>query len=245
MAKQQSTHPPPYGSFGTFKSTTDTLAESIVPSGPLDRRVLDNLSGADYGSLMPGLRFLGLVDEERIATASYRSLVQAVKDREKFNTALLEIVTNKYKPITGSVDVKNGTITELEKAFKDAGVSPGQMLTKTIRFYVKALQEGGIKVSPHITKDGRKGNGAKKSDTTRKKTKAAKALPAMPGERRREEAPDVLMKGYERLPIPGLVGAYIQYPAQLTAANCDLFEAMVGVLRAYVRGQSGGNEKKP
>ena len=169
-----SPNPPPYTSYGIFKTvTTETLAESVVPTGPLDRRVLDGLSGADYGSLMSALRFLGLVDEQRKATASYRDLVQAAKEPDKFKAKLLAILTERYKPITGSVDLAHGTITELEKAFRDAGVTPGQMLTKTVRFYVKALADAGISVSPHILKAKRtpsaKKNGA--SERARAKTK--------------------------------------------------------------------------
>ncbi len=46
--------PPPYMSFGILQSATETLATTTVPSGPLDRRVLDGLSGADYGALISG-----------------------------------------------------------------------------------------------------------------------------------------------------------------------------------------------
>src|SRR5438552_15291565 len=85
------TAPPAYVSFGVFKSTIEQLAETTVPTGPLDRRILHWLSGADYGALMSGLKFLGLVDEQRQATAQYRKLVQSLKDQESFKAELLEI----------------------------------------------------------------------------------------------------------------------------------------------------------
>jgi hypothetical protein len=119
---------PPYMSFGVFRTTIDTLAESTVPTGPLDRRVLDGLSGADYGALMSGLKFLGYVDSDRKATELYRTLVKASKKPDAFKPALLSVLEPAYKPIIGNIDLKHGTITELEKAFKEAGVSPGQML---------------------------------------------------------------------------------------------------------------------
>ncbi|MGB7134400.1 MAG: hypothetical protein WBD46_03890, partial [Acidobacteriaceae bacterium] len=62
MASESSKVVPPYVTWGVFKSTLDTLGESTVPSGPLDRRVLHWLSGADHGALMSALRFLGLTD---------------------------------------------------------------------------------------------------------------------------------------------------------------------------------------
>src|SRR6266542_5303316 len=152
MANDSPKNPPPYVSFGVFTTIIARLADSVVPSGALDRHVLAPISGADYGALMSGLRFLGLIDEERKATASFRTLVQASKDTTKFRQTLLGILADQYKPITGTLDLQHGTISELEKAFKEYGVSQGQMLTKTLRFFIKAMGECGVPLSPYITK---------------------------------------------------------------------------------------------
>jgi hypothetical protein len=233
---------PPYMSYGVFKATIDQLAESVVPTGAIDRRVLDGLSGADYGSLMSGLRFLGLTDEQRKATDRYRELVKASKDPDVFKTALLNVLSDKYTPIVSQVDIRHGTLAELEKAFKDAGVSPGQMLTKTIRFYIKALQDCGVLVSPHITKP-RKPLATRTNGATRKRTPKT---PDVTDRKTQDDqaVPDVAGNGFERLPIPGVAGAFIQYPTGLTEANCDLFDAMIGVLRTYVKGRAATKEKK-
>jgi hypothetical protein len=230
---------PPYASFGMFKTTTETFADSVVPTGPLDRRVLDGLSGADFAALMPALRFLGLIDDERKATQSYRDLVQTIKDRERFKPTLLELIQTKYQPIIGDVDLKHGTLSQLEKAFKDAGVSQGQMLTKTIRFYVKALQECGVQLSPHITKP-RRGNGSKKPDGTTGRTRRTTPTPGKPAPPVSSSVP----AGFGDLPIPGIQGAFIRYPNELTETDCALFEAMVTALRAYAKGRLGGKERK-
>lgn len=230
---------PPYVSFGIFKSTLDTLAQSTVPSSPIDRRVLDGLSGADFGALMSALKFLGLVTEDRKATQHYRELVRASTNPETFKIALGVVIKSAYKPIA-HVDIEHGTIAELERAFREIGVSPGQMLTKTVRFYLKALAECGVSISPHITKASKtpRTPAPKTGNGPQPRKKKPRVIP--------DDASDVTVtpKGYERLPIPGLPGAHIQYPSELTAANCDLFDAMVGVLRAYVKGRSGGKEKK-
>lgn len=235
---------PPYVSFGIFKGAIETLAQTTVPSGPIDRRVLDGLSGADYGALISGLKFLGLVDADRKALPPYKALVHASKagGADKFKPALLEIINNAYKPVIGKVDVLHGTIAELEKAFKDFGVSQGQMLTKSVRFYIKALIEGGVVPSPHITKPKPPRTAASKKNGSEKKRQI---------KRRKDEGGDdaLIFKvaipiGFERLPIPGLSGAFIQYPGNITEDNCDLFQAMVGVLRTYAKGRTG-KEKKP
>src|ERR1039458_3851051 len=90
---------PPYMSFGVFKSTIEALSEITVPSGPLDRRVLHQLSGAAHGALMSGLSFLGYVDDERRATNTYRQLVESSKNEAEFKKRLLEVVSDKYAPI--------------------------------------------------------------------------------------------------------------------------------------------------
>ena len=48
--------------------------------------------------------------------------------------------------------------------------------------------------------------------------------------------------GMERMPIPGIAGAFIQYPSTLTEANCDVFDAMMLALRAYAKAQALGKE---
>lgn len=225
---------PPYMSIGVFKGTLETLADTTVPTGPLDRRVLDGLSGADYGALISGLRFLGLVNEDRTATDTYRELVRAFKTPEKYRDLLREILEGRYASVIGDVDIAHGTITQLEKAFRDAGVSQGQMLTKTVRFFVKAMQDSGVEVSPHITKPRKP---SPRGDTPRRKRGGGNGEEENGGDRdpgavrAEERKPD----GYSRLPIPGLPNTYIQYPDNISEANCDLFEAMIGVLRTYAK----------
>lgn len=239
MPQDNATSPPPYVSYGTFKTTIDQLAESTVPTGPLDRRVLDWLSGADYGALMSALRFLGLVDNDRKATADYRKLAQSSKDGSQFKEELFALLETKYKPIIGSVDLNQGTITELEKAFKDYGVPSGQMLTKTIRFFVKAVTECGVKLSPHITKSKPRTPRAPTAKNGGEKNRASR-MKETPREQEFSETP----KGFGRMPIPGVEQAYIQYPNDLTQAQCTMFEKTIEVLRAYAEARTGGKEKK-
>jgi len=221
-------------SYGVFKSTIDTLAESTVPTGPLDRRVLHTLSGADHGALISGLRFLGYVDEERRATESFRNLVAASKEPAKFQGVLMEAIS-KYDPIIGNLDMESGTAAEVEKAFKEYGVPVGQMLTKTIRFYIKALQEVGVTVSHYITKPKPRipRNGAKKP----LKSEAKGAATSTPQQH------TVVPKGFDRMPVPGLPNAFIQFPLELTIEQVDLFGAVVNVLRTFAKGKSGKMEE--
>lgn len=238
MASDQSKVSPPYMSYGVFKSAIDTLAESVVPTGPLDRRVLDNLSGGDHAALISGLRFLGYVDEERRATESYRKLVAASKDRAKFTELLTEAMA-KYDPIIGDLDVEFGTAAELEKAFREYGVSQGQMLTKTIRFYIKLLQEIGVKVSLHITKQ------KPRVPRTNGKRIGAKPSWTPPSQHLPTGETSGPPKGYDRMPVPGLPQAFIQFPLDVTPEQVDLFGAVVNVIKTFAKGKSQKVEDNP
>jgi hypothetical protein len=237
--------PAPYMSFGVFTKSIETFADTTVPTGPLDRRVLNEFSGADYGALISGLRFLGLVDEQRRATAEYRDLVQLSKDPAKFKERWRELVKSKYTPVVGQLDLKHGTSAELEKAFKDYGVSTGQMLTKTIRFFIKAVSESGLQLSPYMTAP--KPRAPRTTSATARKNGSGKVHGGTKprGQDSSNEAPDETPSGFERLPLPGMPNSFIQYPTNLTEAHCQILEAMVGVLRTSVKARTGGKGTKP
>ena len=102
---------------------------------------------------MSAARFLGMVNDSRIATQAFYDLVTKWKNnKDDYKTALLEAIFEAYDPILGDVDLTQGTAAQLEKAFKEVPVAQGQMMTKTIRFLVKAVQFAGGSVSPHILK---------------------------------------------------------------------------------------------
>ena len=126
------------------------------------------------------------------------------------------------------VDIDRGS---LEKAFRDAGVPPGQMLIKTVRFYIKIMLDGGKSVSPHITKARRptqhKANGRGPKTTVPTITKDE----TPPKDSDEQEVPT----GYQHLEVPMVPGAYIQYPTSLTEAQCTIFESVVGLLRTAAK----------
>src|SRR5262249_27343790 len=102
------TQPAPYMSYGVFAKSVETFANTTVPSGAIDRRVLHEFSGADYGALISGLRFLGLVDDDRKATENYRQLVNLWNEQPKFKARLRELLGEKYKPIVGDFNLTHG-----------------------------------------------------------------------------------------------------------------------------------------
>ena len=115
----------------------------------------------------------------------YRALVEARKNGEsEYKGLLLSIVEPAYESIVHGVDIEGGSLPQLEKAFKDAGVTSGQMLIKSVRFYIKTMRECGKSVSPHITKPRRstqkKANGGGPKKTIGEKKPPEAPSHAMP-----------------------------------------------------------------
>jgi hypothetical protein len=187
---------------------------------------------------MSALRFLGLADSENRATDHYSELIEDLKSpqgTERFRDKFMALLAIKYHPILERIDLERGTISELERAFRDEmDVAPGQMMTKTIRFFVKAYTDGGgfNIMSPHITKPKPKKRTATKSTVSSKTAKSN--VPQNPGIKGGEIVRDVVPSGFARLPIPGMEGAFIQYPKDLTEQQCTVLDGAVQMLRVYV-----------
>jgi hypothetical protein len=179
----------------------------------------------------------------------YRDLVAliAANKNEDFNEKMLQILDRGYKPILEKVGLEDGTISQLEQALKAEGVPQGQMLTKTVRFFVKAYSACGVRLSPYITKA--KTPKARANATAKPNGKEKPARPRTPKKtpRRKETgdtAPEVIPPDFSRLPIPGIADAFIQYPNGLTEPQCALLDAAIALLRAYVKSQKGGGKRE-
>jgi len=233
----------PYGTYGTMKSTIDRFKDSVVPT-KLNRHVLHDVSGGAFSALMSSLRFFGLIDDNQVVKDEFRAVVEAARKGEAdYKDKMVQVVCDAYDPIVGGeFDLQAGTLPDLEKKFRDAGVPQGQMLTKAIRFYLKALEDAGIKVSEHITKPRRRTKKAKDPNAS-KKGKQPKAQ----NERRNENLLDrngMIPGNFERITIPGVAGAFIQYPTAITDAQCDVFDGIISVLRTYAKSRKGSEGRK-
>ncbi len=213
------------------------VKDTAVPDY-IDRSMLSSLSGGDQTALLAGLRFLALIEgDDDKTTDSFHVLIEARKHgSEKWKAALGEVIRQRYERIVDGVNVGTTTKAKIQECFRNAGVAAGQMTDKSIRFYLKALEESGGTVSPHLK--ALKGRAARRpaSGTTRRKAVRRSKPDVPPPGAARGDTPkgSPIPKGFERLPIPGLNDAFIQYPADLTAAHCKLFEAAITLLRTSV-----------
>jgi hypothetical protein len=235
-----------------MKSTIERFKDSTVPS-KLNRHVLHDISGGAFSALMSSLRFFGLIDENQGVKDEFRAVVDAARHGEAaYKDKMVQVVCDAYDPIVGAnFDLQSGTLPDLEKKFKDAGVPQGQMLTKAIRFYLKALDDAGIEVSEHITKPRPRTSTKNKGTKTQKKTKGGAASDDKSkdfdsnGTSDAVTTYDATPKGFERLTMPGMKDAFIQYPSKLTKRDYDLFKALLTVLGTYVSLDETGEDKKP
>ena len=239
----------PYGTYGMLKGTVERFVDVVVPTS-LNRHVLDvrTVSGGDYSALISGLRFLGLINEDRTVRPEFHALVKAKKQSESaYQAALIEIVTKAYAPVIGDFDLDAGTLPDLEKKFRDASGYQGQMLTKAIRFYVKALEDCGVKISEHVTKPRPRTTSKNKGTKTQKKaTKGGVASDDKSKEFNGHgpPPPPVVPSGFQRIAIPSDPNAFVQFPMAITERDCDQFEGIMDMLRRFA-GVKRTEDKKP
>lgn len=248
MAEKETKATPAYIAYDTLAGLVDKLVQNTVPT-KIDRGVLGNYSGGVQAQIKPALRFLGLIEEDDRSTDALKALVKArAVGEEAWKKELRDTLSRAYGAIVEGVSLTNGTARELDEAFQKAGVPQGDMLKKTTRFYVRALVAAGVNVSPYIRSGRGSGSNGKpaKSRTPRKRrvdgavaTKPADPIPHTPP----PPAGDVPPSGFERLAIPGRDKAFIQYPLDLTEADCLLFEAQLQTLRVFLGAQTKGAKK--
>ena len=230
---------PPYGTYGTFDKFVEQLSATAVPDH-IDRSMLMSLSGGDQTALLAVLSFLGLMEgDDGKTTESLHRFIQARKTgNDTWKTALSEIIEASYAPIVGDVNIGTTTRAKITECFRDAGVASGQMMDKSIRFYLKALEQSGSTVSPHF-KAMRGRIRRTTGGTTRRKPvrfPPQEPLPLPAKHSQADQAPD----GFSRLPIPGLDGAFIQYPTDLAKGHLFMFEGGIAYLATFVKAREEG-----
>jgi hypothetical protein len=128
------------------------------------------------------------------------------------------------------VNVESGTTSQLKAAFREkGGMKEGGTLVKAMRFYLGAMKDAGVKVSPYFKLEpaaSRKPRKPRKSNPKPKPTPAAES--EYKDDRRKE--PPAQTEGTESFPIPGK--GSVVFPEDITEADCDYLDAM---FRAYAK----------
>lgn len=151
MAEEQKTpkKAAPYIPFKTFTSFVERLHNTAVPP-IIDGSVLSTMSGSMRSQLMSALRFMNLIDGRGTVSEELNTLVNSYKT-DNWKKSLTDLIFEAYLSVVENVDLDKGTAQQLNEAFRLKGNVDGQMLEKAVRFYLAALSECGITVSPHFT----------------------------------------------------------------------------------------------
>jgi hypothetical protein len=159
---------PPYISYRTFFNFIESLRQR-VPSR-IDRSFWeDRLSGSTGTQLMAALRFLDLIDENGRPTKRLEPLVSS-RDEQRLK-ALHDIAANSFGfVLSGAFDPQNATYSELEDIFKEKFQLTGQLSRKCLKFFIELSNNGGITLSPFITKKFRSGQSSPSSKLVTKKS---------------------------------------------------------------------------
>jgi hypothetical protein len=169
---------PPYLSYRTFRTFTDSLRQGIPAR--VDRTLMRNLSGQIQTQLLAALRYLQLIQGEDIPTDKMARLVIAEgKERE---AALRAIIESAYPFFAEpNFNLAGTTPGQLDNYFKAQGAS-GDTTRKCVAFFLQAVEDAGMSTSPYLRKarqgESNGGRGRKAPPAVRAKTRTATTPPA-------------------------------------------------------------------
>lgn len=217
----------PYIPFKTFVAFIDRLHSTAVPP-MIDGSLLHTMSGSMKSQLLSSLRFLNLIDLQNNVQESMHELILSYKS-DTWGGVLKEVIAIAYNDSIDNVNLDSGTAQQLDDAFKKNYSIDGQVLEKAVRFYLAALEECGIKYSPHF-----KVRRARKP-VTKKKSKQKSG-------KQKNQQEENIFEGFDldenrgelakfRIPIPGKGECIIALPADLEQGDWDMVKIM---LDAYV-----------
>jgi hypothetical protein len=147
MSETKTERIPPYTSYKTFRTLIDDLRTHGVPSH-IDRDVLKRFSGSVGTQLVTALRFLKLINDANEPLASLDSLVDAKEDAQ-WKAALLNTLKAAYGDLM-AMDLKRATPMALSKEFKERYTNKDDVVKKCVRFFVHAVKDAGVELSPRI-----------------------------------------------------------------------------------------------
>lgn len=234
---------PPYVPYQTFKTFIINLDQSGVVPTKIDRRVLSTFSGSAQAALIPGLKFLGLIDDEAATTERLKRLVAArAQGDDAWKQDLKELLSSCFGEIIGDLDLSSGTYGELVEAFRTRAGTSASVVTKNVRFYLQAMEDAGWTYSPHMKAKRSPSSSTGGNRQPRKRTRTPRrpetptdgsAGAGTPGRERTGHGR--LPEGFARQDIPTIEGAYIVYPVAMSESQFKLFEAALQFMRAVTQ----------
>lgn len=225
---------PPYISFRTLTGFLQKLKETAVP-GRVDSSVLRSFSGSVARQLVLALKYLQLLDSESNTTERLKKLVAAHGTpnwKEELGSLAMEV----YQPVIGKLDLESGTHGQLVEAFRNTGAD-GFVLERAISFFLAAVKEAGITVSPHFTDRQRRPRGSSPRKAAKKKAAVGEDDELDEDDEPEGDEADEgtasqpTKRAKFQLPVPGKRHATIWLPGDVSSEDWSMIDLM---MKAYV-----------
>ena len=110
---------------------------------------MTNLSYSTQAQLLAAMRYLNLINTEGTPQPILARFVDT--EEAKQSEIVSEILKDRYAFVFTTLDLSRATMEELEKRFKEVGIT-GSTVGRAVGFFLGAADAGGIQLSPHIKK---------------------------------------------------------------------------------------------
>lgn len=215
---------PAYCSFKSFNSFFDARREDGHVTDVVDRSLMTNFAGSTAGELLSALKYLGMISDKGAPSERYRGYVLA--DNEARVPMLAAAMRESYDFLFNApnFNIERATSQQVAELFRGQGIN-GSTLSRAIIFFLAAVKQANIKVSPNIRAPGLSAvvRRARKEPTPL--TPSTMPLPSPPPVK---SASDVHV--FE-IPIPIDRKVSISIPKDFVDADWELFQTMLG---AYI-----------
>jgi hypothetical protein len=139
---------PAYIPWRTFGNFIKSLRETRMPT-QVNRSLMNNLSYSTQAQLLAALRFLELIDSQGSPLPILSRIVDASETDE--SAIIKELVERRYAFVFSSLDLERVTTEEIEKQFRQEGIT-GSTVTRAVAFFLGAAEAAGFTLSPHLKK---------------------------------------------------------------------------------------------
>ena len=163
---------PPYIAFASLKTFVAGLKEHGIPSR-IDRSIMTNFSGAVAGQVLTSLRFLNLVNGDNQPGPILRDLVTTYGG-PAWKDVVAVMVTQAYRPMF-DIDLTTATPSLFNEQFKKSYGGADAVMRKCMTFFLNAVREAEMQVSPRLLSGTKPRSGPTKKRTPKTTVKATKA----------------------------------------------------------------------
>jgi hypothetical protein len=139
---------PVYLSFKTLQSAIQSLRTHGLPD-VFDRTAFDSRSGGEQTQILSAFKFLGFIDDASFTQPVLRQIVDVVEGSAEEKDLLAAVLKDRYANAI-KLNLESATPAQLEKAIADYGAG-GSTKERSVRFFIKAAEYVGMKLSPRLT----------------------------------------------------------------------------------------------